>query len=109
RAPLHTTCQQTCTGMFTDVSRSAAYSACQPALSTRLHHAGCRRRQAVFHCHPACLATDFMRVDFYLIAKPRFRDQPFMLVCRLVQKALAAGQPLVILARDHAQATELDD
>lgn len=50
-----------------------------------------------------------MRADFYLIAKPRFREQPLLLVCKLVQKALAAGQPLTILARDHAQAEELDD
>ncbi len=50
-----------------------------------------------------------MRADFYLIAKPRFRDQPLLLVCKLVEKALAAQQPLVILARDHAQAEEIDD
>ncbi|HEX7340098.1 MAG TPA: DNA polymerase III subunit chi [Rhodanobacteraceae bacterium] len=50
-----------------------------------------------------------MRADFYLIAKPRFRDQPLLLVCALVQKALLAEQPLVILARDFAQAEEIDD
>ena len=50
-----------------------------------------------------------MRADFYLIAKPRFRDQPLLLVCKLVEKALAAEQPLVILARDYAQAEEIDD
>ncbi len=50
-----------------------------------------------------------MRADFYLIAKPRFREQPLLLVCKLVEKALAAEQPLVILARDYAQAEEIDD
>ncbi len=49
------------------------------------------------------------RADFYLIAKPRFRDQPLLLVCKLVQKALAQDQPLLILARDFTQAEELDD
>jgi len=50
-----------------------------------------------------------MRADFYLIAKPRFRDQPLLLVCKLVQKALAQEKPLLILARDFAQAEEVDD
>lgn len=50
-----------------------------------------------------------MRADFYLIAQPRFREQPLVLVHKLVQKALAAEQPLTILARDRAQAEELDD
>ncbi len=50
-----------------------------------------------------------MRADFYLIAKPRFREQPLLLVCKLVQKAFAAEQPLLILARDFAQAEEIDD
>ena len=50
-----------------------------------------------------------MRADFYLIAKPRFRDEPLLLVCELAKKALAAGQPMLVLARDTAQAERLDD
>lgn len=50
-----------------------------------------------------------MRADFYLIAKPRFRDEPLLLVCELAKKALAAGQPMLVLARDMAQAEQLDD
>lgn len=49
-----------------------------------------------------------MRADFYLIAKPRFLDDPLGLVCELVRKAHAAGQPTLVLARDMAQAEELD-
>lgn len=51
-----------------------------------------------------------MRADFYLIdSKPRFREQPLLLVCALVKKAYAAQQPMLILARDYAQAEALDD
>ncbi len=49
------------------------------------------------------------RADFYLIAKPRFRDEPLRLVCELVRKAYDAGQWTLVLARDHAQAEALDD
>ncbi len=49
------------------------------------------------------------RADFYLIAKPRFREEPLLLVCELAKKALAAGQPMLVLARDAAQAERLDD
>ncbi len=49
------------------------------------------------------------RADFYLIAKPRFREQPLRLVCELVRKAYEADMPLLVLARDSAQAEELDD
>ncbi|WP_298573828.1 DNA polymerase III subunit chi [uncultured Luteimonas sp.] len=49
------------------------------------------------------------RADFYLIAKPRFRDQPLRLVCELVRKAYAADLWTLVLARDAAQAEELDD
>lgn len=49
------------------------------------------------------------RADFYLIAKPRFLGQPLLLVCELTKKACAASQPTLILARDMAQAEELDD
>mgnify|MGYP007017079471 CR=1 FL=1 len=33
-----------------------------------------------------------MRADFYLIAKPRFADQPLLLVCELAKRARAANQ-----------------
>ena len=49
------------------------------------------------------------RADFYLIAKPRFREQPLRLVCELVRKAYAAELWTLVLARDTAQAEELDD
>jgi len=49
------------------------------------------------------------RADFYLIAKPRFRAEPLRLVCELARKAHDAGQATLILARDRAQAEELDD
>jgi DNA polymerase III subunit chi len=48
------------------------------------------------------------RADFYLIAKPRFRDDPLLLVCELVKRAYAAEQPTLILARSQEQADELD-
>lgn len=50
-----------------------------------------------------------MRADFYLIAKPRFRDQPMRLVCELVRKAHDAGLPALVLARDREQAELVDD
>ena len=49
------------------------------------------------------------RADFYLIAKPRFLGQPLLLVCELAKKAYTANQSTLILARDLAQAEELDD
>ncbi len=49
------------------------------------------------------------RADFYLIDKPRFRDDPLLLVCELVKKAYAAAQPTLILARSPEQADALDD
>jgi DNA polymerase III subunit chi len=49
------------------------------------------------------------RADFYLIAKPRFSEQPLLLVCELARKAYAAQQPTLILTRDFAQAEALDD
>ena len=48
------------------------------------------------------------RADFYLIAKPRFRDDPLLLVCELVKRAYTAEQPTLILARSQDQADELD-
>ncbi|MCJ0826659.1 DNA polymerase III subunit chi [Luteimonas sp. 50] len=50
-----------------------------------------------------------MRADFYLIAKPRFREEPLRLVCELARKAHDSGQPTLVLARDRAQAEALDD
>ncbi len=49
------------------------------------------------------------RADFYLIAKPRFRAEPLRLVCELARKAHDAGLWTLILARDTAQAEELDE
>ncbi|GHH56995.1 MULTISPECIES: DNA polymerase III subunit chi [Gammaproteobacteria] len=49
------------------------------------------------------------RADFYLIAKPRFLAEPLRLVCELARKAYDSGQPTLVLARDQAQAEELDD
>ena len=49
------------------------------------------------------------RADFYLIDKPRFREEPLLLVCELTKKAFAAQQPTLILTRDHEQAHALDE
>ena len=49
------------------------------------------------------------RADFYLVGKPRFREEPLRLVCELARKAHDAGQPTLVLARDRAQAEEIDD
>ena len=49
------------------------------------------------------------RADFYLIAKPRFREEPLRLVCELARKAHDSGQPTLVLARDREQAEALDD
>ena len=49
------------------------------------------------------------RADFYLINKPRFREEPLLLVCELAKKAFAANLSALILARDMAQAEALDD
>ncbi|KAA2284993.1 DNA polymerase III subunit chi [Arenimonas fontis] len=49
------------------------------------------------------------RADFYLIGKPRFREQPLLLVCELARKAVNAGQPLLVLAASREQAEALDD
>ena len=48
------------------------------------------------------------RADFYLIDKPRFREQPLLLVCELARRAYAAQQPALILVRDIEQAEALD-
>ena len=49
------------------------------------------------------------RADFYLIAKPRFRDDPLLLVCELAKRAFASEQPTLILARSPEQAEALDE
>ena len=49
------------------------------------------------------------RADFYLIAKPRFREEPLRLVCELVRKAYAANLWTLVLARDSDQAEALDE
>jgi DNA polymerase-3 subunit chi len=49
------------------------------------------------------------RADFYLIAKPRFRDDPLLLVCELAKRAFDGGQPTLILTRSFDQAEQLDE
>ncbi|HWS25110.1 MAG TPA: DNA polymerase III subunit chi [Xanthomonadales bacterium] len=49
------------------------------------------------------------RADFYLIDKPRFREQPLLLVCELAKKAYAAELPTLILTRTLEEAEALDD
>ena len=49
------------------------------------------------------------RADFYLIAKPRFLTEPLKLVCELARKANDNGLYTLVLARDTAQAEELDE
>ncbi|MBS0591131.1 MAG: DNA polymerase III subunit chi [Proteobacteria bacterium] len=49
------------------------------------------------------------RADFYLIDKPRFRDDPLLLVCALAKRAFESGQPALILARSVEQADALDE
>src|SRR3546814_14934250 len=44
-----------------------------------------------------------------LIDKPRFREQPLLLVCELAKKAFATQQPTLVLTRDHDQAHALDE
>lgn len=49
------------------------------------------------------------RADFYLIQKPRFREEPLRLVCELARKAWDANLWTLVLARDEAQAEALDE
>lgn len=49
------------------------------------------------------------RADFYLIDKPRFRDDPLLLVCELAKRAFASEQPTLVLARSQDQAEALDE
>ena len=48
------------------------------------------------------------RADFYLIGKPRFRDDPLLLVCELARRAFTNAQATVILVRSQDQAESLD-
>ena len=49
------------------------------------------------------------RADFYLIDKPRFRDDPLLLVCELAKRAFESGQRTLILTRSFDQAEQLDE
>lgn len=49
------------------------------------------------------------RADFYLIDKPRFREEPLLLVCELARKAFDAGLPTLVYARSNEQAEQLDE
>jgi DNA polymerase III subunit chi len=49
------------------------------------------------------------RADFYLIAKPRFLEEPLKLVCELARKSYDANLWTLILARDAEQAEQLDE
>ena len=49
------------------------------------------------------------RADFYLIGKPRFREEPLRLVCELARRAHDTGKFTLVLARDRGQAEALDD
>jgi DNA polymerase-3 subunit chi len=49
------------------------------------------------------------RADFYLIDKPRFRDDPLLLVCELAKRAFASERPTLILARSQDQAEHIDE
>ena len=49
------------------------------------------------------------RADFYVIAKPRFRANPLLLVCELARKGYDANQAMLILAQSFEQAETLDD
>ena len=49
------------------------------------------------------------RADFYLIDKPRFREDPLLLVCELAKRAFESGQSTLILARSADEADTLDE
>jgi DNA polymerase-3 subunit chi len=49
------------------------------------------------------------QADFYLIDKPRFREQPLLLVCELARKAFNAQIPTLILTRTLDEAEAVDD
>lgn len=49
------------------------------------------------------------RAEFYLIDKPRFREEPLLLVCELARRAVDAQRPTLVLARSPEQAEALDE
>jgi DNA polymerase-3 subunit chi len=49
-----------------------------------------------------------MRVEFYAIEKPRFKDKPLELICVLAQKAFESGTPALILVDSQSHAEALD-
>ena len=49
------------------------------------------------------------KADFYLIDKPRFREEPLLLVCELAKRAFEAQLPTLVLARSREQAEALDE
>ena len=49
------------------------------------------------------------RADFYLIDKPRFRENPLLLVCELAKLAYAQQIPTLIHARSQEQAEAIDE
>lgn len=49
------------------------------------------------------------RADFYLIAKPRFLDDPLRLVCELAKRCYGTGKPTLILTASDDQAEVLDE
>lgn len=49
------------------------------------------------------------RAEFYLIDKPRFREEPLLLVCELARRAVDARRPTLVLARSAEQGEALDE
>jgi DNA polymerase-3 subunit chi len=49
------------------------------------------------------------RADFYLIDKPRFREQPLLLVCELAKRCHGTGKATLVLCASQAEAEALDD
>ena len=49
------------------------------------------------------------KADFYVIDKPRFREQPLLLVCELARMAFERQIPTLIHCRSRAQADTLDE
>ena len=44
------------------------------------------------------------RADFYLIDKPRFREQPLLLACELAKRCHGTGKPTLVLCATAQQA-----
>jgi DNA polymerase-3 subunit chi len=49
------------------------------------------------------------KVDFYLIDKPRFRENPLLLVCELARMAFDRQLPTLIHCQSRAEADALDE